>query len=110
MNRVKILNRLDKLDETECIVCPYRSKPTSQCNACPTYKEIGTLGDALLENPRRPKKIQSRLDKGSGMDDEDILILLELGVKKSVIRKALGISHKEFAVVWRSVRESCYSN
>jgi len=87
-NRPQILNRLDELHQP----CSYLTKHPRQCESCSIYQEIRTLGEALLENPRRPEKIRLLLDKGSDMDSTDIQLLVELRVKKSVIRKAMSTS------------------
>ncbi len=104
MNRRQILHRLDELHETVCEVCSVwkdRNRGTgrspSQCFTCPTYEEIRTLGEALLQNPRRSEKIRFLLDKGADMDSTDIQLLVGQDVKKSVIRKAMNISREEFS-------------
>lgn len=81
--RIKIHDLLDKHGES-----------FYQCKGCSICTELKSLREPLVRDPA--EKFKRILDKGQDMTKSDIELLIENGVQKQTIRKAVGMDKMAF--------------
>src|SRR5690625_473389 len=84
--RMEVLNVINHMEKSICKPCGIID--TATCNKCPIGFEFQKLGDRLLEISNI--KNEKVLSKGLDMTIKDIERLLDKGVTRSRISKALG--------------------
>ena len=84
--RMEVLNVINHMEKSICKPCGVID--TATCNKCPIGFEFKKLGDRLLEISNT--KNEKILSKGNDMTIKDIERLLDKGVTRSRISKAIG--------------------
>src|SRR5690625_217519 len=84
--RLKILDVINSMEKTICKPCGIID--TATCNKCPIGFEFQKLGDRLMQiSDNKNKKL---LKKGSDMTISDVKRLLNKGITRGRISKAIG--------------------
>jgi hypothetical protein len=96
--RTAIVKQINDIIEENCHKCPYRSTPDYMevCVGCPILDKLQTLGKTLTDSNDESKKINQILSKGENMTTSEMMYLLEIGVPKKQIRKAVGTKELAF--------------
>src|SRR5690625_2541538 len=91
MDRLKILAKVDEIQEKHCKNCTLIKKNDIQycIKKCEIGKEIAEIGKRLLT--KSDNKIQRIINKGANMTTSDILYLYDKGTPKHIIAKTLGM-------------------
>lgn len=98
MDRKEILNKVDEIQNNNCLGCtkfaPGPKKNLFCKDYCNAGKEIVRLGDQLLK-PKQDR-VKELLNKGADLTFPEILWLLEQEVSKVIISKKLRVTHVTF--------------
>jgi len=91
INRLKILARIDDIEEEHCASCTIDKGSTNKyCyTKCDVGKELRSYGDQLLGN--RQDKVEETLAKGKDMTTNEVKYLLDQGVTRKKIGRLIGV-------------------
>lgn len=110
--RSEIIIRIGQLLDNQCNVCPknkYTNGSISEinriCGGCKTYEELQYLG-RFLSGDDEGEKAKQILEKGKKMTTSELLYLLENGVSKKKIYKALQMNHTDFHKLLKNLQSN----
>lgn len=104
-NRLKILAKLDDLQDKNCSTCSVKRWNTGNCyKHCDVGKEIKSLGEMLLQKNRN--NTEKIIDKGENMTTNEVKTLLDKGMTRKKIAKIIGIPQQEIKEWFNQLEQS----
>lgn len=107
MARLKILSKIDNLQDNNCVGCKLSGSfgYSAYCrNECEVGLRIKGLGDKLLSFGSETKKIKEILGKGKNMTTNDIVHLKNKRISNKKIAKTMGIGVNRLAKIIKNIQ------